>query len=519
MLPIIAVLVAGVLPSTGLIRSGLLRHGLPERDAALARIWIEGSALLTGAIAVVLALVRIAAGFDTAFLVLLILGIGAAATAIWAKRRYAWWVAFACFTGALWCLWALADITVIEPYLLPPALALAIIGAIVTGRGGRGAGLYATGLAVATVPVLGILAVTGNGDDGIVGASRGVPSGCSPERGSCSCSAHSPAAATSRLAERFAAIRIPTLALAIAAGAAGPIQAVRYGLGRDQLELIGLPLLLVCLAFGATGAIVAAVGRTHRDRQRRIRIPPREDALAVRPGDRLPGRVCVARDAARNSTTGDDLDHVGAHARLPRVHGAHRPARPPAADDAAAGVAGVRDRVHHVDRRVEHARTARRVVLDAARRVPARRRRPRDARCRRARRCPRSRPRNSWPIGHTRLVAAARAGHRDDVPGVGPRDRHRTRPPGEPSWSSPLALVAILLGSQLKLAAPFFLGIIVLPIENIVVFAVQIGRDIESVPWWITLAIVGAVLLIIAVTYERRSGEDGSIAARLRDLK
>jgi hypothetical protein len=82
-----------------------------------------------------------------------------------------------------------------------------------------------------------------------------------------------------------------------------------------------------------------------------------------------------------------------------------------------------------------------------------------------------------------------------------------------------LALVAILLGSQLKLAAPFFLGIIVLPIENIVVFAVQIGRGIESVPWWITLAIVGAVLLIIAVTYERRSGADGSIAARLRDLK
>ena len=31
-------------------------------------------------------------------------------------------------------------------------------------------------------------------------------------------------------------------------------------------------------------------------------------------------------------------------------------------------------------------------------------------------------------------------------------------------------------------------------------------RGIESVPWWITLAIVGAVLLIIAVTYERRSG-------------
>jgi hypothetical protein len=59
----------------------------------------------------------------------------------------------------------------------------------------------------------------------------------------------------------------------------------------------------------------------------------------------------------------------------------------------------------------------------------------------------------------------------------------------------------------------------VLPIENVVVFAVQIVRGIDSIPWWITLAIVGAVLLIIAVTYERRSGADNSVAARLRDLR
>jgi hypothetical protein len=82
-----------------------------------------------------------------------------------------------------------------------------------------------------------------------------------------------------------------------------------------------------------------------------------------------------------------------------------------------------------------------------------------------------------------------------------------------------VALLAILVGSQFKLAAPFVLGIIVLPVENILVFAVQIGRNIESVPWWITLAIVGAVLLIIAVTYERRSGTDNSVTARMRDLK
>ncbi len=81
-----------------------------------------------------------------------------------------------------------------------------------------------------------------------------------------------------------------------------------------------------------------------------------------------------------------------------------------------------------------------------------------------------------------------------------------------------LALVAILVGASRRLAAPFLIGIVVLPVENAIAFLVQIGRGIESMPWWITLAVVGAVLLIIAVTYERRAGEEAGIAARLRDL-
>jgi hypothetical protein len=47
---------------------------------------------------------------------------------------------------------------------------------------------------------------------------------------------------------------------------------------------------------------------------------------------------------------------------------------------------------------------------------------------------------------------------------------------------------------------------------------VQIGRGIEAMPWWITLSVVGAVLLIIAVGYERRAGDGTGLAARLRDL-
>jgi hypothetical protein len=58
----------------------------------------------------------------------------------------------------------------------------------------------------------------------------------------------------------------------------------------------------------------------------------------------------------------------------------------------------------------------------------------------------------------------------------------------------------------------------VLPVENIVVFAVQIGRNIGALPWWITLATAGAVLLVLAVTSERRVGKGQGAAARIRDL-
>lgn len=74
------------------------------------------------------------------------------------------------------------------------------------------------------------------------------------------------------------------------------------------------------------------------------------------------------------------------------------------------------------------------------------------------------------------------------------------------------APVAILTGSSRRLAAPFVVGVLVLPIENVLVFLVQIGRGIASMPWWIALSVIGAVLLIIAVTYERRTGENAGLA-------
>jgi hypothetical protein len=82
-----------------------------------------------------------------------------------------------------------------------------------------------------------------------------------------------------------------------------------------------------------------------------------------------------------------------------------------------------------------------------------------------------------------------------------------------------LALVAILVGSSRKLAAPFILGLAVLPIENIVVFSAQVDRAVGAMPWWITLSTAGAVLLAIAVGSERRTNQGRGVAARLRELE
>src|SRR5690606_20432995 len=120
-------------------------------------IAIEASALLTGVIATGLALAREAAGLGTTFLVLVILGVGSAASAAFTRRRYGWWVAGAAFTGALWCVWTMNGVDLLEAYLLPPALAAAVTAALLAARGVEGRGLYATGLGMALLPSLALL--------------------------------------------------------------------------------------------------------------------------------------------------------------------------------------------------------------------------------------------------------------------------------------------------------------------------------------------------------------------------
>jgi hypothetical protein len=504
-LPVIAAIVALVLPSTLLIRGALERHGVGTRDAAVARIAIESSALLTGAIAVVLALVREAAGLGTTLIVLVILGIGAAMASLWARRRYGWWVAGACFTGALWCVWALAGVAVLEPYLLPPTLAAAIIGVILTARGGRAKALYAAGLVVSVVPILVALAISGTGENataawrgyGLLAAAWALLGlGLLLGRGH------------SAWAQRLRSLRVPTLGVAIAAGAAGTIQGVRFGIGADTV-VIGVPLIVLCFALGLAGALPAALaGRGIRGddtapsglAQSRWLYAPAAVFVAVASWTAihedaftfwamwalmlayLVGLVLVSLRVRAGSTG------------LPPVWFVF-------------GIAFVTAVVAWSPRelRVEWFSLPLGLFLLAAGVVHMR-----------SSSGPHSL--NSWPGGWRGSWALLAPGI--IVTMLASIVATFTDPQ---TWRAILviviALIAILVGATMKLAAPFLLGIIVLPIENLFVFAVQIGRGIESVPWWITLAVVGAVLLIIAVTYERRAGADNSIAARLRDLR
>ncbi|GAA1764008.1 SCO7613 C-terminal domain-containing membrane protein [Agromyces humatus] len=529
-LPVIAALVAGVLPATAAIGRALERHGLGAVASRAARIAIEWSTLATGAIAVLLSLVRFAAGLETTLVVLVVLGLGATAMAVVQRRRLGWWLAAASFTGALWSTWGLAGVTEIEAYLVPPGLVAALVGAVLTARGARGLALVASGLLVAVLPTLLALAVSlrsatdGDGADlaadlrgwALIGAAWLIVAvGLVLGRGG-----RDDAAGGSARTARLRTLRPAVFATAIVAAAAGALQGARLGLdGMPASPLAGIPLVFVCAGVGLVGAAAAAMaGRAI------IAGAPNDSALARSRWLTAPALAYLAFAAWPAIRTEwpeiwamwalmlailaimmlAAVRSVTAFTNLPPVWFAFT-------------IAFVTAVVAWSPRelRVEWFSVPLGLFLLAAGVVALRRGVEGDSAV--AGGSPAARLtawpsgwRGSWALlapGLVVLLCASIAATFTDPQ----------------TWRAILvilfALTAILVGSSRKLAAPFLIGIIVLPVENVVVFAVQIGRGIESMPWWITLAVVGAVLLIIAVTTERRAGAEQGIAARLGDLR
>lgn len=532
-LPVIAALVAVVLPATAAIGRALERHGVGAVASRAARIAIEVSSLATAAIAVLLSLVRSAAGLETTFIVFVLLGLGATALAVVQHRRLGWWLAAASFTGALWSVWGLAGVTAVEAYLVPPGLAAALVGAWLTVRGARGVALVASGLLVAIVPTLAVLAISvlsiAEGDGASLAADvRGwaligaawllVGLGLLLGRGDAGgAAALAGAGGRAARAARLGMLRPTLFATAIVAAVGAALQGARLGIdGMPSSALPGVPLVLVCAGVGLLGGAAAFIaGRALRSDTRWLTAPAFAIlAFAAWPAIRsewpeiwsmwalmlalLAVMLLAAVRSVRARTTLPPVWFLFALAFVTAVvawsprelrvewfsvplgvlllaAGAvalQRSGGSPASGDAGATVAAV-------------SFWARLTVWPAA-------------------------SRGSWALLAPGLVVLLSASITATF----------TDPQ---TWRAILvilfALTAILVGSARKLAAPFLIGIIVLPIENVVVFAVQIGRGIESMPWWITLAVVGAVLLIIAVTTERRTGAQQGIAARLGDLR
>ena len=514
-LPIIAGIVAITLSATARLASGLRRRGLGPAQAAAVTVAIESSALVTGAIAVLLALVREAAGLGTATTVLVLIGLGGAGARALAGRRYGWWLAGASWTGALWCVWAMLGVVVVEPYTLPPAIAAGVVAALLVASGRTGVGLFAAAIACGLLPSLVALAWVGDGGAGVPWRLIGllaasvallvVGGAVTPGRDGAR--------------RRIGGLRLPLLLGSLAAAAAGPIQAVRLGLGIDPTptadpELVMLPALGLSVAgagLAAAAAWLMGVGARRVETPTRLEIRLRETRWLLAPAAvyLVAGPITAIRPdwvaiwtlwALMAGLLLTALVAVGTALR-------RRPVLPPFAFLYAlawiTGVTAWRMR----DLRVEFFSLPLGVTVLAAG-IMAMRPAVIDVRPTLA----------SWPIGF-------RGSWRLLAPGIVLTLLPSVLATGtDPQLYRPimviaLALAAILIGSSRKLAAPFILGIAVLPVENVVVFAAQLDRTVGAMPWWITLATAGAVLLTIAVGYERRSAQGLGVAARLRELE
>lgn len=513
-LPVVAVVVALALASSSLVRGALIARGHGITTANPARIAIEASALLTGVIAVALALGREAAGLGTALLVLVIIGSGAVAAALFAARRYAWAVAGVAFTGALWCIWGIAGIELLEAYLLPPALGAGVVALVLTLRGRPATALFVAGLLAAVAPLLASVAIAGPDPAGQAAAAWRVGGLLAASWALVIADVLLHRARAGSLVRRLRSLRLPMLVAAALAAAAGPLQGVRVGLGWELPSLQGLTLFLACAGLSAAGAaalllagrgVRRAAGPGTALRTTRWLGAPAALALAVGTWfaierdwssiwpmwvlmlGYLVATAVTARRVTRHSTTAPPVWFLFAIAFVtaivawsPRDLRVEWFSLPLGAFLLLAGALALRGSTS--------ADADRRPTLDS---WPGR-------------------WTGSWallaPGIVTIMIASIVSTFTDPL-----------------TWRAilvmVLALAAILVGSRQRLAAPFLLGLIVLPVENVFVFSVQIGRGIESMPWWITLAVMGAVLLIIAVTAERRTGEGSGVAARVRDLR
>ncbi|WP_454728338.1 SCO7613 C-terminal domain-containing membrane protein [Cellulosimicrobium protaetiae] len=520
-LPVVALLVATALAAARPVTARI--------HLTAGRVAVEASAALTGAIAVGLAFGRPAAGPTVAVAVLLLLAMGAGLAARDRDRRAEWWLAAALGTAALWTALAAADVGLVEAYTAPPALAALVTGGLLARRSRRWWELASAGLVLLVVPsVLALGAALGAGD-----------------------------------------VRAPLL---VAAGAAAVLAAVLLGRGAGEgtwsraaaLRLAGTGVLAATggtveslhVAHASGGGAVFALGFAWALAAGGVALGAGLVGAGVAPRGR--GAAVARRWAVAPAAT---LAVVGTVANVRPVWGVIATVWLVEVALLALLVVGVRRAVRgRLD--LPPAWFTWSLALVAA--IGAWW--PRELRVEVF----------SLPLGAGLLVAGylALAAGTTAVPGTaggdpgalaGPGSSHdvpapssaperttptlagwpvgfagswRTLAPGLLALLGPsvlatytdartwravlvivLALAAVLVGTRTHLAAPFLLGVAVLPVEILVVFVSQLGTRISAGPWMLTLAAAGGLLLIIATYYERRIAAYDGAAAYVRDLR
>ncbi|OCI32139.1 hypothetical protein OERS_11110 [Oerskovia enterophila] len=533
-LPLVAILTAGAAVAVPQALAFLGARGLPDAHTEPVGRAVEVSTLVTAAVAVLLSLVRVSAGPETAMIVLLVLGTGAAVVAGRPARRWTWWLAAALWVGALWSLLSLLGVGLVEAYTAPPALAAVVVGGILARRGPGGRRLVAGGLALLVVPSLlvSILLPDAGPWRNPVLLALGLVLVVGGEV------ARRLAARGTRVSTSWARDAATYLSLAaVLASVGGLAAALRFVAASGAVGDDPTATYLGALAWSAAGAALAA----------------------------LAGHRLVSAASTGPGATGAGPDDV---AHLPLAPAARRWWVAPAMVLAVVGpVAAVGEswtaivltwslEVALLVLVVHTVRQALRATAPEDLRWPPAwfvwglalvtaigAWSPRELRVEVF----------SLPLGAGLLVAGylafvASSGPAP-APGRAPVARLADWPVGfVGSWRTlavgiaatlgpsvlatytdartwravlvvGLALAAVLVGTRLHLAAPFVLGVVVLPVEILVVFVSQLGTAISAGPWMLTLTAAGGLLLILAVYYERRMAAFDGAAAYLRDLR
>ncbi|MGO3431040.1 MAG: SCO7613 C-terminal domain-containing membrane protein [Cellulosimicrobium funkei] len=511
-LPVVAALVAAALAGARPLAARL--------DLGAGRVAVEASAAVTGAIAVGLAYGRPAAGPTIAVAVLLLLAVGAGLAARDRDRRGEWWLAAVLGTAALWTALAAAEVGLVEAYTAPPALAAVVVGALLARRARRGWELAGAGLVLLVVPsVLVLGAAPGAGD---VRASLLVVAGAVAVAGSVllrqgtTAGGVAPAATTRSAWRRAGALRLA--GAAVLAAVAGTVESlhVAHVPGGGALFVLGFAWALAAGGVALGAGLVAARAASGRAAAaaRRWAVAPALTLVVV-------GAVANVRPVWGVIAT-VWLVEVALLAVL--VVGVRRAVRgrldlPPAwflwllALVAAIGAWSPRElRVEVFSLPLGAGLLVAGYFALAAGTAAGR---PSGLPAAPART---ARPLGGWPVG---VVGSWRTLAPGLLALVGPSVLATYT--DARTWRAMLvvvlALAAVLVGTRKHLAAPFLLGVAVLPVEILVVFVSQLGTRISAGPWMLTLAAAGGLLLIIATYYERRIAAYDGAAAYVRDLR